>query len=258
MSERLQKLIAQAGLASRRTAEKLILDGKVTVNGKIVTGLGSKADPAKDHIKVSGRLINPLIEKQKKYYVLVNKPRGFLSAAADQEGRPIVTDLVKGLGRLFPVGRLDFNSEGLILLTNDGDFANYISSSKQVPKVYVVKVKGIPPERAIARLRRGIRLEDGFTTSPAEIKVIKFTETNSWFEVTLYEGHNQQIRKMFDNIGHSVIKLRRIKIGNLTIAGLPLGKHRILTADELHSLYSYRKTDASGKKARYSTSKQRS
>ena len=164
MQERLQKLIAQAGIASRRAAEQIILAGDVTVNGEIVTELGTKADPEKDHIKVRGKLINKKLSGRPNYYVLVNKPKGYLSSSADPEGRKLVTDLVIGKGRVFPVGRLDFNTEGLIILTNDGQFSNHVASSRSIPKVYEVKVKGLPNPNAINKLRRGIVLEDGFKT----------------------------------------------------------------------------------------------
>jgi 23S rRNA pseudouridine2605 synthase len=227
MQERLQKLIAQAGVASRRQAEKLIEEGVVTVNGKTVTELGTKADPEKDHIKVNGKLINLKIAAREKVYILLNKPKGYLSSAADPEGRKLVVDLApKSLGKLHPVGRLDYNTEGLIILTNDGDFTNLVASSKKIPKVYEVKVKGMPPNVAVNKLRRGTILEDGFKTAPAEIKALKATDSNAWFEVTLHEGHNQQIRKMFDSIGHSVVKLRRIAIGGLNDPTLPTGAYR--------------------------------
>jgi 23S rRNA pseudouridine2605 synthase len=239
MSERLQKLIAQAGIASRRAAEELIKNGEVTVNGQIVTELGTKADPEKDHIKVRGKLINTkLTASKEKTYILLNKPKGYLSSAADPEKRPLVVDLVRGFGRLFPVGRLDFNTEGLIILTNDGEFANYVASSRQIPKVYEVKVKGLPNDNAINKLRRGIRLEDGFKTAPATIKPLPSTERNGWYEVTLLEGHNQQIRKMFDAVGHSVVKLRRTAIGPLTDQGLKVGMHRKLSKQDVDKIKS--------------------
>ena len=238
MQERLQKLIAQAGIASRRAAEELITSGEVTVNGQVVTELGTKADPETDHIKVRGRLINNKLEKKEPVYILLNKPKGYLSSVSDPQRRPLVTDLVKGHGKLHPVGRLDFNTEGLIILTNDGEFTNTVSTSKTIPKVYQVKTKGIPSEVAIRKLRRGLRLEDGFKTAPADIKILKPTDKNGWYEVTLYEGHNQQIRKMFDAIGHSVVKLKRIAIGNITDAGLAVGRSRKLTPDEIRSLAS--------------------
>ena len=236
MQERLQKLIAQAGIASRRAAEELIKAGEVTVNGKIITELGTKADPETDHIKVRGRLINTKLRDREHAYILVNKPKGYLSSVADPQRRPLVTELVKGYGKLHPVGRLDFNTEGLIILTNDGEFTNAVAASKTIPKVYQVKTKGVPTEVAIRKLRRGLKLEDGFKTAPADIRILKPTDKNGWYEVTLYEGHNQQIRKMFDAVGHSVVKLRRIAIGAITDKGLPLGARRALTPDEVKSL----------------------
>ncbi|MDT5123566.1 MAG: rRNA synthase [Acidobacteriota bacterium] len=233
--QRLQKLIAAAGIASRRHAEEMITAGEVTVNGKVVTELGTKADPERDHIKVRGRLINPLLQAREKIYVLLNKPRGYLTSLADPEGRPLVSELVPhAFGRLHPVGRLDFNTEGLLLLTNDGEFTNFITSARnRVAKVYEVKVKGVPPDDAIERLRRGIALEDGVRTAPAEIKKTDESETNCWYEVVLHEGRNQQIRRMFDAIGHSVIKLRRVRIGFLKDERLAPKQWRLLAPSEV-------------------------
>jgi 23S rRNA pseudouridine2605 synthase len=233
--ERLQKLIAAAGIASRRHAEEMIAAGEVTVNGKVVTTLGVKADPARDHIKVRGRLINPALAAREKIYVLLNKPRGYLTSLADTEGRPLVTELIpSSFGRLHPVGRLDFNTEGLLLLTNDGEFTNFITSARNgVAKVYAVKVKGVPPEEAIERLRRGIVLDDGTRTAPAEIKRLEESESNSWFEVILHEGRNQQIRRMFDAVGHSVLKLRRVRIGFLSDDRLAPKQWRMLAPAEV-------------------------
>lgn len=239
MQERLQKLIAQAGIASRRASEELIAAGQVSVNGQVVTELGTKADPEKDHIKVRGRLINSKLNQQK-VYVLVNKPKGYLSSVSDPEGRNLVTDLVKGKGRLYPVGRLDFNSEGLIILTNDGEFTNRLTAAKTVAKVYEVKVKGLPNQNAINKLRRGLALDDGYRTAPAEIRELKPTDKNGWYEITLYEGHNQQIRKMFDAIGNSVVKLRRTRIGKVADPHLKAGQTRDLTPAEVASLISGR------------------
>jgi 23S rRNA pseudouridine2605 synthase len=238
MLERLQKLIATAGLASRRHAEEMIEAGQVTVNGQVVTTLGTKADPEKDHIKVRGRLINPLLVGREKVYLLLNKPKGYLSSVSDPEKRPLVTELIpEKLGRLYPVGRLDFNTEGLLILSNDGEFTNFITSARNhVPKVYEVKVKGVPPAAAVERLRRGIILEDGVRTKPAEIVKAEESENNAWFNVTLHEGRNQQIRKMFDAIGHSVIKLRRVQIGFLKDERLPVGSWRMLAPTEVKRL----------------------
>jgi 23S rRNA pseudouridine2605 synthase len=241
MAERLQKLIAQAGIASRRAAEELITNGQVSVNGAIVTELGTKADPEKDHIKVRGKLINTKLQTRSKTYILLNKPKGYLSSVSDPEGRKLVTDLVKGHGRLHPVGRLDFNSEGLMILTNDGEFTNRVAASKTVAKVYEVKVKGLPNRHAVNKLRRGITLDDGFRTAPAEIHELKPTDKNGWFEVILREGHNQQIRKMFDAIGHSVVKLRRTQIGHLTDSGLGPGMFRKLSEQEVTEITSISK-----------------
>ena len=236
MLERLNKLIAQAGVASRRGADELIIAGEVSVNGEIVTEPGTKADPEKDHIKVRGKLINTALARREKVYILLNKPKGYLSSAADPEGRKLVTDLVKGYGKLHPVGRLDYNTEGLIILTNDGEFTNTVASSKTIPKVYEVKVKGLPNENAINKLRRGVRLDDGFKTAPAQIKELKGTDKNGWYEVTLYEGHNQQIRKMFDSVGHSVVKLKRIAIGSINYDRLPTGAYRELEESEIKNI----------------------
>ena len=238
MQQRLQKLIATAGIASRRRAEELITSGHVNVNGKTVTELGAKADPEKDHIKVKGRLINPRLEQHENVYVLLNKPRGYLTSMADPKGRPLVTALIpSSLGRLHPVGRLDFNTEGLLLLTNDGEFTNLITSAKnRIAKVYKVKVKGVPGDSAIERLRRGISIEKGERTAPAEVRKVRTSETNSWFEVILHEGRNQQIRRMFDAIGHSVIKLGRTRIGMLEDKRLRPGEWRRLAPGEVKRL----------------------
>src|SRR6266850_7599528 len=238
MQERLQKLIAAAGLASRRHAEEMIKAGEVTVNGKVITALGTKADPETDHIKVRGKLINTSLERRAKVYVLLNKPRGYLSSVSDPEGRPTVLELLPAsLGRIYPVGRLDFNTEGLLLLTNDGEFTNFITSARnKVEKVYEGKVKGVPDEQAIARLRRGVTLADGTRTAPAKIRKVGETENNSWFEILLHEGKNQQIRRMFDLIGHSVIKLRRSRIGSLRDDQLKPKQWRRLTTEEVKLL----------------------
>jgi pseudouridine synthase len=252
MEERLQKLIAAAGIASRRHAEEMITAGEVTVNGEVIKTLGAKADPERDHIKVRGRLINPRLKGRERVYVLLYKPRGFLSSVADPEGRPLVTELVPAsLGRLHPVGRLDFNTEGLLILTNDGELTNIITAARnRVQKVYEVKVKGHVPEDALERLRRGITLEDGVRTSPAEIKRADESETNSWFEVVLHQGRNQQIRRMFDAIGHSVVKLRRTKIGFLRDESMRPGQWRFLSEAEVARFKKRQQASAGGAKRR--------
>jgi pseudouridine synthase len=244
MEQRLQKLIATAGIASRRHAEELIVAGRVTVNGAVVKELGSKADPDRDHIKVNGKLINPQLKTRDKVYVLLNKPRGYLSSVSDPEGRPLVTELLPpALGRLYPVGRLDFNTEGLLLLTNDGDFTNYVTAARnRVEKVYEAKVKGVPSDGAIQRLRKGVTLEDGTRTAPAQITKLGETKTNAWYEVLLHQGRNQQVRRMFELIGHSVLKLRRVRIGFLTDENLKPGYWRLLSPAEVARITKSRET----------------
>ena len=235
MEQRLQKLISSAGIASRRHAEDLITAGKVMVNGATVTELGAKADPDRDHIKVNGRLINPQLNRLEHTYVLLYKPKGYLTSMSDPEDRPLVTDLIpRSLGRLHPVGRLDFNTEGLLLLTNDGELTNVVTAAKnKIAKVYKAKVKGVPADKAIERLRRGVRISETEAAARAEVRRLRESDTNAWFEVTLFEGRNQQIRRMFDAIGHSVIKLVRSRIGPLEIGPLHAGQWRYLNPREV-------------------------
>ncbi len=241
MEVRLQKLIAQAGIASRRKAEELIRSGLVTVNRQVITQVGAKADPARDHIKVMGRLINPRLRTHKPLYILLNKPKGYVSSMYDPQGRRLITSLLPPLGqRVHPVGRLDVQSEGLILLTSDGDFTHLLTSAKYgIPKVYHVKVKGIPDEKALERLRRGVILE-GRRTAPCDIALVGRTQTNAWYAVTLRQGISRQIRKMFESIGHSVLKLRRVAIGFLTDEGLAPGMWRYLTPEEVRRFFAVR------------------
>jgi 23S rRNA pseudouridine2605 synthase len=238
MEERLQKLIAEAGIASRRKAEELIVAGEVAVNGVVVRELGTKADPERDHIKVRGRLINDLIVGRELVYVLLNKPRGYLSSTADPENRPLAIDLLPPnmRTRVHTVGRLDFNTEGLLILTNDGRLTDSVARAGRIPKVYQVKVKGNPTEEQVARLRRGI-VVDGRRTSKATVDLLDSTDAgNAWYSVVLVEGRNQQIRKMFDAVGHSVVKLRRVQIGPVTDEGLRTGAWRFLTDVEVKRL----------------------
>lgn len=230
MLERLQKIISRAGVTSRRKAEEYIIEGRVTVNGKVMRELGTKADIGHDHIKVDGRLLH--LPKQQ-IYVLLNKPRGYVTTMFDPEGRPKVTDLLRGIReRVYPVGRLDYHSEGLLLLTNDGDFANLImSASSHVPKTYWVKVSGKPAVDDLDKLRRGIRL-DGRMTAPAKVRLLR-EAPNPWYEVELIEGKQNQIRRMFAQVGHQVEKLKRIRIGFLELAELPIGQFRQLTPSEV-------------------------
>jgi 23S rRNA pseudouridine2605 synthase len=245
MLERLQKIISAAGITSRRAAEELITEGRVRVNGKTVTELGTKADAAKDHIKVDGKLINP---RQPPTYVMLNKPAGFVTTMSDPEGRPTVQDLLKGIKvRVYPVGRLDYNTEGLLLLTNDGDFAHLITHPKhEFPKTYLAKVKGVLDDRMIELLEQGVFLQDG-KTAPAKVKKIRKEEMNSWLEITIHEGRKRQVRRMFDHVGRSVIKLKRIRTGTLSLGDLPEGSFRHLTSAEVKGLLEMAlKTDTKG------------
>ena len=281
-SERLQKIIAAAGIASRRAAEKLITSGAVELNGKIVTELGTKADPERDHIRVNGKLLRG---PERHIYLLMNKPKGYVTTVHDPEGRPTVMDLLRGIRtRVYPVGRLDYASEGLLLLTNDGELAaKLMKASSHVPKTYVVKVAGTPDEAGVEKLRRGITISEGRAlntrantrflgsaqndssnrndkskrtwgapllpdfgrsgnhnkqrrtkTASAKIRLIRESE-NPWYEVTLIEGKNRQIRRMFEEIGHHVEKIKRVRYGPLSL-DVPPGEFRRLSMGEIEKL----------------------
>lgn len=234
MQERLQKTIARAGVASRRRAEELIANGSVSVNGVVVQELGTKVDPSVDTIRVDGRTIHC---HQERRYLVLNKPKGCITSTNDPQGRRTVMDLLgkhasKGL---FPVGRLDYNTEGLLLLTDDGDFANRILSAKhKIAKTYHVKVSGRPSKESVDTLRRGIKL-DGRLTKPESIRILRPGD-NVWYQVTLVEGRNRQVHRMFERIGHLVEKIRRVRIGTLTLRGLEPRQVRELLPKEVQQL----------------------
>lgn len=238
--ERLQKILAAAGIASRRKAEELIAAGRVVVNGQTVSELGSKADPARDHIRVDGK---PLKPQPALRYLLLNKPKGVVTTVSDPEGRRTVMDFVPVRERVFPVGRLDYYSEGLVLLTNDGELANQLTRSRsRIERKYLVKVSGSPSEEALARLRHGVRIDRGRSagrdghvkTQPARIRLVR-AAANPWYEVVLVEGKNREIRKMFEEVGHFVEKIRRVSFGPLVLDTKP-GEVRELTSAEVAKL----------------------
>ncbi len=237
MQERLQKIMAACGVASRRACEEIIAAGHVTVNGGVVRELGTKADMEKDVICVDGKAI---ARPEKPLYFMLNKPKGYVTTVSDPEGRPTVVEIVgKSVGRVYPVGRLDFASEGLLLMTNDGALAaRMMKAGSHMPKTYLVKVSGKPDEKRIERLRAGIviELEDGrrVKTSPAKIRLFEDGE-NPWYEVVLIEGRNRQIRRMFEKVGHLVEKIRRVRMGPLVL-DLEPGRFRPLTGKEVEQL----------------------
>ena len=254
--DRLQKILAQAGIASRRAAEQIILDGRVEVNGQVVTELGTRADLDHDHVKVDGKRIQG---KEQQRYFMLNKPRGYVTTLEDPEGRPTIMKLLgqesqkkvtgehSKMPRLYPVGRLDYLSEGLLLMTNDGELANRLSKAATgVEKTYLVKVSGSPTAESVDQLRRGVMIDRGrlnevrkgrrdrVLTQPAKVEQARGGE-NPWFEVTLTEGRNRQLRKMFEEVGHHVEKIRRIGYGALVL-DVPPGAFRELTQGEVQAL----------------------
>ncbi len=233
MEQRLQKIIADAGITSRRKAEELILQGRVTVNGRVVSELGSKADPERDRIQVDGK---PLGRRGRRIYILLNKPQGVVSTVSDPEGRQTVMSLVKGVKeRVYPVGRLDYHSSGLMLLTNDGELANFLMArASGVPRTYHVKLDGVPGGEKLAQLEAGIAL-DGRRTAPCHIRLLG-ERPKPWYEVTLVEGRYHQVRRMFERIGRSVIKLKRVRIAFLSDERLGPGEFRQLAPAEVERL----------------------
>jgi 23S rRNA pseudouridine2605 synthase len=232
--ERIQKILAKAGIASRREAEKMVIEGRVTVNGRVVNKLGFKVDPLEDHIKVDRRRITSL---EPKFFLLLNKPRGYVSTVKDPEGRPTVMDLLKRVRwRVYPVGRLDFDAEGLLLLTNDGNLTYLLSHPRfSIRRTYLVKVAGVPEEKKLTQLKRGVMLEDG------KAKVVSFNllrqgEKNSWVRVVVTEGRNRLVKRMFSAIGHPVLKLKRVEFGPIHLGNLPIGQFRYLTPEEVEKI----------------------
>lgn len=233
---RLQKVIAQAGVASRRKAELLITQGRVTVNGKTVTALGTSIDPAVDRVRVDGRRLPHRAPPQ---YILLHKPRGYVTTSDDEQGRATVFDLLKRQSsRLFAVGRLDVNSEGVLLLTNDGRLAHrMLHPSQRIPRTYQVKIQGVMTEPDLEHLRRGVVLDDG-KTLPARVEVMRRAEKSCWLRLTLYEGRHRQIHRMLQRCGgHTVKRLQRVAMGPLTVAGLAVGDFRPLEPFEITRLH---------------------
>ena len=235
MLERLQKVLAKAGVASRRRAEELIRQGKVRVDGKVVTEMGTKVDPKTQDIECEGI---PLASQEEKVYILLNKPSGYLSTVDDPQGRPIVTDLLNNIKeRVYPVGRLDLDTEGALLLTNDGELAQKIlHPSHEVNKTYVAKVKGLPGKKKLAALSICIELE-GMKTWPASIEVLKTKAQSATIQITIHEGRKRQVRKMFEAIGHPVLELKRIAYGQLELGELGPGKYRLLTPGDIKFIF---------------------
>ncbi|MCL1980940.1 MAG: rRNA pseudouridine synthase [Proteobacteria bacterium] len=235
MEERLQKILAKAGIASRRQAEQLIRAGRIQINDQVVVEMGCRADPGRDRITCDGK---PIVFEEK-IYVLLNKPAGYVTTLADPQGRPMVSDLLTGITeRLFPVGRLDLDTEGALLMTNDGNLANRILHPRfEVNKTYEALVSGFPAKEKLALLAQGIMV-DGIKTQPARVRVLQRHAGASLIEITIHEGKKRQVRKMFQAIGHRVLHLKRTAYGRLSLGSLALGKFRVLSADELKKIFS--------------------
>ncbi len=232
MQERLQKILARAGVASRRSAERVMLEGRVTLNGEIAKQLGTKADIAVDDVRVDGVRVKP---PKQPVYLLLNKPKGVVTTRHDPAGRQTVMDLVPAVAGLFPVGRLDVTTEGLILLTNDGGFAERVSHPRyEVPRVYEAKVRGVPEASTLKRLEHGIRVE-GERLAVDRARVVE-ADKNAWVEVTLHEGKHHEVKRLLEAVGHPVSKLRRIALGPLSSRGLEPGQFRHLTPEEVLAL----------------------
>lgn len=235
VEERLQKVIAQAGLASRRDAEKMILAGRVSINNQVIKQLGSKADIEKDEIRLDGMLIYAELEK---IYIMLNKPSGYVTTLRDPQNRPIVSDLLPAeVVRVFPAGRLDYDSQGLLLMTNDGDLAQRLIHPRfRIPKVYHVKIKGRLSNSEFRALQAGIELDDG-NFKPEDVRVAKVNEKSTWLAITLRSGKNRIIRRAFEALGYDVAELVRTRIGDLELGNLKTGAHRFLTKAEIKKLF---------------------
>lgn len=232
--ERLQKFLAHAGVASRRKCEEMILEGRVKVNGKLIKELGTKINPGKDNVQVDGKKVQ---QSEKKVYLMVNKPRGHVTTVEDEKGRKTVLDLLENVKeRVYPVGRLDYESEGLLLLTNDGELTYALTHPKhEIAKTYKVRVKGIPTAEALEELANGVELDDGMT-APAKVFLAHVLNGNALLEITIHEGRNRQVRRMCEKIGHPVIRLVRTRIGPLELRKLSSGEVRSLSIRELREI----------------------
>lgn len=237
----MQKILARAGIASRRTAEQLISEGRVTIDGQVVTAMGVKVDPGRQRVECDGKPLLPGGEE--KIYVLLNKPRGYVTTMDDPQGRPIVSSLLKGIrARVFPVGRLDIDTEGALLLTNDGELAQKIQHpSYEVNKTYEAIVDGCPDKEKLLQLSGGIMLE-GRKTWPARIKILSKNSKNTKILITIHEGRKRQVRKMFEAVGHRVLELKRVAYGKLKLGDLPRGKYRLLRANEMDKIFDSKKS----------------
>ena len=246
VSVRLQKYLALAGVASRRSCEQLILAGRVQVNGKIITKLGTKVLPGKDSIFLDGQAV---VLTEEKKYILLYKPVGCLSSVSDDRGRKTVLDLLDGVEeRVYPVGRLDYDTEGLLLLTNDGELTNFLIHPRhEIKKTYLATVQGIPDNEALKQLAKGVLLEDGMT-APASVRLLSTKRNRSLLEITIHEGRNRQVRRMCAAIGHPVLALKRASVGFLTLGDLLPGQWRFLSAKEVAALQSMKNESSNGDK----------
>ena len=238
---RLQKFLAEAGIASRRKSEKIILAGKIQVNGKIIKELGTKINPNKDIVEYDNKKIH--IDKEK-IYILLNKPIGYVTTVKDQFNRDSVMDLVKVKQRIVPVGRLDMYTSGALILTNDGDFVYKVTHPKhEIEKTYTVTIKGIVTNTEVEQLKKGVKIDDEYITKPAKVKILKTDDekNQSRLEITIHEGKNRQIRRMCEAIGHGVLALHRSKIAGIDVKDMPLGKWRYLSMEEVYTLMRHLK-----------------